>query len=95
MEEYLSFRKMVTPVVIQILFWILAGLVILGGVLYFILSLASGRIEAILMTMAGVVIVVPLYILFIRIYCEVLIVIFRMNDTLGDIHHELKRQRRD
>jgi hypothetical protein len=28
----------------------------------------------------------------VRIYCELLIVIFRMNETLTDIHNELRRK---
>lgn len=94
-QDYLSFRKMITPIVIQVLFWIIVGLILLGAGIYFIMALISGVVEAVLVALVGLVIVVPLYILFIRIYFEVLIVIFRMNDTLTDIHHELRKQRRD
>ena len=36
----------------------------------------------------------PFYVFLIRIYCELLIVIFRMNDTLTDIKNAVERQPR-
>ncbi len=94
MVDYLVFRKMVTPVIIQIVFWVLVGLVVLGGLIFFGLGIISGEGPAILVGLLGLVIGVPLYILGIRIYCEILIVIFRVNDTLTDIKNVLERQDR-
>ena len=49
-------------------------------------------LKIVLIVGAVVVIGVPLYVLLIRMYCEVLIVIFRMNDTLTDIRNILERR---
>jgi hypothetical protein len=70
-SEFISFRRMVTPVIIQILFWIgVAGSVLVGLV-------ALGNDEPV----AGLLLIV-LGPLFVRIYCELLIVIFRIHDSL-------------
>jgi hypothetical protein len=71
--EYLSFRRMVTPVFIQVIFWIFAGLAFLGG----LLALISGEASGLLLMIIG-----PL---FARIYAEILIVIFRINDNVAAI----------
>jgi hypothetical protein len=72
-SEFLSFRQMVTPVIIQVLFWlgvagtVLAGLVALGD------SPGSGL---------ALIILGPLIV---RIYCELLIILFRMHESLRNI----------
>jgi hypothetical protein len=92
--DFLAFRKMIVPVVIQVIFWFLVAIVLLGGLAFAAISIMSGRTEQMLMGIAGLVIGVPFYILLVRMYCEVLIVLFRMNDTLSDIKTVLERQQR-
>ncbi|MFP4352669.1 MAG: DUF4282 domain-containing protein [Puniceicoccaceae bacterium] len=82
MEDYLKFRKMITPLIIQIVFWIgvvvavIAGLVqIFGG---------ESALSGLLTILVGPIVV--------RIYCELLIVIFSINDTLRETR-DLLRQR--
>lgn len=72
--EYLSFRRMITPVFIQVIFWIaVAGIVIAG-----LAAIADDRAgQGILLIILG-----PL---FVRIYAEILIVIFRINDNVAAI----------
>ncbi len=90
--DYLAFRKMIVPVVIQVIFWLLSGLVVLGGVgfLIFELSQKNGNPAA---GFAMLFIGVPFYVFLIRMYCELLIVIFRMNDTLTDIKNAVEGKR--
>lgn len=88
--EYLAFRRMVVPVIIQVIFWVLTGLVVVAGLAFAGISIASGRSQDVLFGLLGLVVGVPLYILLIRIYCEIVIVLFRINDTLLDIKQELK-----
>jgi predicted Zn finger-like uncharacterized protein len=92
MGDFLAFRKMVIPLVIQIIFWFLVGVVILGGLGFAVMSVVSGKTEQMLMGVAILVFGVPVYILLIRMYCELVIVIFRINDTLTDIKNALERQ---
>ncbi len=85
--DYLAFRRMLTPVIIQIIFWISAVLVSLIGVVTIISGANQSNVGA---AFAGFLLMVfgPIVV---RIYCELLIVIFRMNETLTDIREELRR----
>ena len=71
MGDFLAFRRMVTPVLIQVIFWI--G--ILGVVIYGFQTV--GGLESILIIVVGALLV--------RVWCELLILAFRINETLTDI----------
>jgi hypothetical protein len=70
---------LITPVFIQVIFWIFVPFAVIGG-LVAIANDAAG--QGILFIVLG-----PL---FARIYAEILIVIFRINDNVAAIraHHE-------
>lgn len=74
MNEYLSFQKMISPIIIKALFW----LCILGVVIYGLVTIFGGSFFMGLL----ILIVGPLVI---RIYCELLIVLFQINNTLTEI----------
>ncbi len=86
MSDFWAFRTMVTPVIIQVLFWvgvivcIVAGLVMIGmGI----------KLPGDQMVLKGVLLAI-LGPLGVRIYCEILIVFFRINETLTEIKHALE-----
>jgi len=72
MREYLSFHRMITPVFIQIIFWLAIAAVVIAGLIQI------GNDHAV----AGILTLIfgPL---FIRIYAELLIVIFRIQDDVA------------
>ena len=74
MNEYLTFRRMITPVFIQVIFWIVVAAIVIAG----IAIIADDRPGAGLLT----IIVGPLAA---RIYAELLIVIFRIHDNVAAI----------
>lgn len=78
-KEFLGFKKMLTPVIIQIVFWVGVVGSLLGGIMQ--MSESAGRGLA-------MIIVGPLVV---RIYCELLMVVFRMNSTLNEIAANTKR----
>jgi len=90
MEDYLTFRKMITPIIIQILFWIGA----VGSVLWALfiifsgvtISYGGGRLvlAGLIMLFLGPIIV--------RIFCELLVSIFRINETLTEIKASLEKK---
>ena len=87
LKNFASFERMVTPVIIRILFWIgvvisiLAGLgVVIGGI---IMAIDEGFVCA--RRSGGRAVVMFLGILSVRIYAELLILAFRINETLTDI----------
>jgi hypothetical protein len=83
MDDYLTFRKMITPIIIQVVFWIGAVLIALIA-LWQIFSGATANYGGGSLVLKGLVFLL-LGPLFWRIFCELLIVIFRINDTLTEI----------
>ncbi len=88
MEDFLRFKKMLTPVFIQFLFWLGLLLSLVVGLVFLIAGIArnDGGIAA-----AGLLYIV-LGPIFVRIWCEVLIVVFSINDTLAEIKHILSER---
>jgi len=81
MYEFLTFRKMITPVVIQVLFWIGVALVVIAGIVMIVIGIYQGA----LVPMFGGLLYILLGPIFVRVYCEVIMVFFRMLDALTDI----------
>ena len=73
MNDFLAFRKMITPMVIQILFWIGVAVCVLGGLVTMIGGATSSRGGG-AAVLSGLVMLV-LGPLAVRIYCELLIII--------------------
>lgn len=91
-KDFISFRKMLTPVIIKVLFWIglgfsaLYGIVLLfGGIIG---GIVNGEFGLVIGGLLGGPIVAVLGALGTRLYCELLIVIFQINDTLTDIKNQ-------
>jgi hypothetical protein len=74
MGEYLAFRRMITPVFIQVIFWLAVLIIVIAA----IVQIADGHAAA------GVLILIfgPLGA---RIYAELLIVIFRIQADVAAI----------
>lgn len=72
----LTFKKMIAPVIVRTLFWIGAGVVGVAGLIRIGSGLSSSY--------GGVARLV-----FARVYCELLILFFRMYETLGQIRDGL------
>lgn len=90
MKSFLSFDKMIVPVIIKVIFWLsMIGSFIFGiGMIgYGIISSDGGIVEimiGILSFFVGPIIM--------RIYCEMLIVVFKMQESLVDIRTLLLEQ---
>lgn len=75
-RDLFFFDKMIVPKVIQVLYWILLVVCVLGGLIGMITeSFLAGLLTIILGP------------LFIRIWCELLIVMFKMNEALQAIRN--------
>jgi len=77
MNEYLTFRKMITPMVIQVVFWLGAIGFIIGGIGTMFAGQAGGFLKGLVVLVLGT--------LMWRIWCELVIVFFSMNDSLREI----------
>ena len=78
MEDFLLYRTMITPMLITIVSYILMGVTLLGGLGLLVAGENdAARLGGLLVALLG-----PLYI---RILAEVIIVLFRINNTLTEI----------
>ena len=89
MWDFLTFRKMLTPVLIQILFWLSLAACIAVGTAQIILGLANLVQRPELVGLGLLILLVGPFV--VRVYCEWLIVLFRINDTLTDIRRNTER----
>lgn len=88
MNDFLAFRTMITPVIIQIIFWIGVAFCIIFGIgAIFVGSRyeTGSAFYGILILLFGPVAV--------RIYCEILIIFFRIHETLTEIKQTLEERR--
>jgi multisubunit Na+/H+ antiporter MnhG subunit len=85
MGDFLAFRRMITPVLIQVVYWILTVVAVVVG---FVLLLAG---DGVAKRFLGLLILVigPLVV---RIYAEASILFFRMNQTLTEIKNNTERR---
>ena len=77
MHDYLTFEKMIAPILIQVIFWIGVVVVVLSGIVTLFSAGFQGVIAGLLIIIVGPLVV--------RIYCELLIVLFRIYDHVREI----------
>jgi len=81
-KNILTFRRMVTPWIVQWMFWLLVLIVLIIGVRNIF---GQGNV---FLGLLGIIFGV----LFSRVICEIFVVTFRINETLMDIKEELKKK---
>jgi hypothetical protein len=84
MGDFLRFETMITPFVIQAVFWIAVVVLIIAGVIQ--IAAADGGVGVAIGL--ATIILGPLLA---RIYCEIVIVLFRVNDHLRAIQHNTEK----
>jgi hypothetical protein len=82
---------MITPIIIQILFWL--GVII--AIIFGIVSIVYGVVRSDIPTLLYGLLVLILGPLVVRIYCEILILFFRINETLTEISNKIDRLMRE
>lgn len=90
MRDLLYFDAMVTPRIVTLIYWLLlAASAVMGLVL---LSKGLGMMKYSGFAGFGMVVAAPMLVavsaLLARIYCEVMIVLFKMNEALQQIRHK-------
>ena len=83
LKEFLSFRRMVTPILIQVMYWILTVAVVIGGLALIFVGDGDERWGGLALFILG-----PIGV---RIYAEIFLVVFRINETLSDIRDQTSR----
>jgi hypothetical protein len=85
--DFWAFRSMLTPIVMQVLFWIGVLLcVVYGGMLIAAAGSGYGGSTGLAVLGTATILIGPLLV---RIYCECIIVLFRINSTLTEIKDNL------
>ena len=88
MGDFADFKKMITPTVVKLLFWLMVLFcVITGGMSVFASFQIRNGGNILLITGLAWIIIGPLVA---RIWCEILIVLFAINDTLTDIRNSIR-----
>ena len=91
MDDFIKFRKMITPIVIQVLFWVGAVVAVLFGL--GTMATSFGRYGGGAVAFLGGLLIMILGPVLVRIYCELLILFFRMNETLTEIKNGLAKKK--
>ncbi len=81
MNDFLAFKKMITPIAIQILFWIGVGVCVIMGITMIAAASPFGRATAVVSGLI-VLFVGPIAI---RVACELIVVVFGIYDRLKEI----------
>lgn len=81
MEVFMNFDRLITPTIIKIVYWLGIAAVVIAG----IVAIASGEFFAGLLT----IILGPIAV---RVYCELLILLFRIHDSLIEVRDLLKNR---
>ncbi|MBA2653721.1 MAG: hypothetical protein H0U71_01465 [Gammaproteobacteria bacterium] len=81
MRDFLLFKRMLTPLLVQLLFWIAVILCIIGAINNFIHHAFLHGLQ--------ILILGPLVV---RVVCETIILFFRMNETLTDLKNTVQEK---
>ena len=84
LKGFLTFKRMITPVLIQIVYWILTVIAVIGGIVLLVTGDGDERWGGLALLILG-----PIAI---RLYAEIFMVIFRINETLTDIRDQKREQ---
>ncbi len=76
MQEFISFDRMVTPVLIKIIYWLATIVVVIVGLAFFGME-DYGPVSGVLVLIFGPIAV--------RVYAEMLIVLFKISESLVSI----------
>ena len=90
LNDLLQWDRFITPTAIRIFYWMAAGLIVLTGLSLIFSALGMMAVNffaGFFMLMASVLYVCA-GIIFVRIVCELVMVVFRINDHLGAIRDQ-------
>ena len=95
LKDFLAFRRMIVPVLIQVIYWVLTAFAVMAGIVSIlggIVSLGVDRNWESLVVIGGGCIALVVGPIVLRIIAEFVLVIFRISETLTDIRATLREQ---
>lgn len=87
LKKFIIFDKFITPSILQIVFWIIAGAVLLITLFGLLGALFNGELALFLLILA----VAPISLLAIRVYMELILLFFKIYEKLHSIDERLKK----
>lgn len=94
LKSFMNFDRMITPVIIKILFYIFLAAALIAGLITFFGGIVAAFSEENFMLAVGGLFGGPLVallgVLAARIYCELLILAFQIHENLVEIKNSLK-----
>lgn len=87
-DDFWAFRRMITPMIIQAIFWIGVIACIIGGIVF--IAVEGNQDEGSMIAIGiALILVGPVVV---RLWCEFSILFFRINETLTDIKNEISKR---
>ena len=83
MKDFLTFRRMITPILLQIVYWVASIFTFVAGIVMIFTESGAEALGGLAIAILGPIVI--------RIYAEVFLVIFRMNETLTEIKNNTNR----
>lgn len=83
MKDFLTFRRMITPIVIQVLFWIALAAYLIAGFVLIVRGASADHLGSLQVLLGTAFLIFGPVVA--RIECELLVVAFRINESLTDI----------
>lgn len=89
-NDLLQWDRFITPTVIRIFYWMAVGLTVLTGLsfIFTALSMMAVNFFAGFFMLIASILYVCAGIIFVRIVCELVMVVFRINEHLGAIREQ-------
>ncbi len=84
LSDFLTFDKMITPTILKVIYYVLMVVVLLAGIAALFAALMSGR--QMLAGLFSALIFLVLGPLMVRMYCELLAVLFEIHKNLREIN---------
>jgi hypothetical protein len=91
MGDFLAFRRMITPTIIKIVFWIGLIVILVLGIAAIVDGVTND--SDIGEVIAGGLLILILGPIIWRVFCEILLLAFRMIENLADIRNIIKVKR--
>lgn len=88
--DFITFRRMISPIIIRVLYWTLTVAVAVGSIAW--LDMGSEIVEDPAVRSLGAVAILAIGLLAVRVYSEALLVVFKINETFTDIRDATRRQ---
>lgn len=90
MKDFLAFRTMLTPLIIQAVFWLGAVICAIVGLMLILSGVGRNGDGPTVLKGVFLLVLGPIGV---RIFCETLIIFFRINETLTEVKNIIEERR--